>query len=165
MIVTLTTERLRLRPLEPRDRAAMMAGLNDFGVNYWMMLTDYPYTEADADDWYAHSAGNPLRRVITRDDRLIGEIGVEKEAEAFTLGYWLAQDYWGQGYATEAARAFLEYLPSLGVDALTLNYHHLNQRSARIAAKLGFAITGARMTASAHGFDYREITTKRYLQP
>ena len=44
--------------------------------------------------------------MITRDDgRLIGGGGIGSCARGAEIGYWIGVPYWGNGYATEAARA------------------------------------------------------------
>ena len=40
----------------------------------------------------------------------IGMVGVDwREPEAPELGYWLGVEHWGQGFATEAARAVIDF--------------------------------------------------------
>ncbi|WP_083669750.1 GNAT family N-acetyltransferase [Viridibacillus sp. FSL H8-0123] len=54
-----------------------------------------------------------LLLVRKEDNVLIGHAGlvpqvIENEVE-IEIGYWIARDYWGQGYATEAAIALWKY--------------------------------------------------------
>ena len=79
----------------------------------------------------------PIRShlAITRHGQIIGMIGLDDE-----LGYWLAPEYHGKGYATEAARAVLEnYFDNPYAAPLKSGYHLGNDRSANVLRKLGFA--------------------------
>jgi len=54
------------------------------------------------------------------------------------VGYTLGRDYWGQGYATEAAGAVRDYaLRELGADRLIALIIHGNTASENVAQKLG----------------------------
>jgi ribosomal-protein-alanine N-acetyltransferase len=56
------------------------------------------------------------------------------------VGYTLGRDYWGQGYATEAAGAVRDYaLRKLGADRLIALIIHGNTASENVARKLGLA--------------------------
>jgi [ribosomal protein S5]-alanine N-acetyltransferase len=54
------------------------------------------------------------------------------------VGYTLGRDYWGQGYATEAAAAVRDYaLANLGAERLIALIIHGNTASENVARKLG----------------------------
>ena len=54
------------------------------------------------------------------------------------VGYTLGRDYWGQGYATEAAGAVRDYaLRELGAERLIALIIHGNSASENVARKLG----------------------------
>jgi ribosomal-protein-alanine N-acetyltransferase len=56
------------------------------------------------------------------------------------VGYVLGREYWGRGYATEAATAMRDHaLGSLGLRRLIALVDHGNEASKRVAAKLGMA--------------------------
>ena len=73
------------------------------------------------------------------------------------LGFWLGQDYWGHGFATEASRAVVTYAFTVGnLEALTSANFIDNPASARILAKLGFSANGrmrAQSLARGHDID------------
>jgi ribosomal-protein-alanine N-acetyltransferase len=85
--------------------------------------------------------------------------GVEAE-QVLELGYTLARAAWGQGYATEAARAARDWaFRERGVERLIALIDPGNLASSRVAARLGFAARGpARFirepgAADPHGID------------
>jgi RimJ/RimL family protein N-acetyltransferase len=55
-----------------------------------------------------------LRVLVRKEDNVpVGHAGLVKQTiagiEELEIGYWIARDFWGQGYATEAAAALREY--------------------------------------------------------
>ena len=141
-MTTLSTDRLTLRPPCAADAGAIVKELGNFSVSRWTGRVPYPYGPADAEAFLAHCSTlspNALVLAITRDNSLIGVIGIEQNE----LGYWLAEPHWGQGYGTEAARATTDHaFEVLRRDALVASYHLGNAASRRILLGLGFVETG-----------------------
>lgn len=83
-----------------------------------------------------------------RTGGLIGSLGLESDRfrpgiESKELGYWIAEEYWGQGLATEAAAAALKYgFEELNLDIIGVCTGAHNLRSQRVIEKLGFAYEG-----------------------
>lgn len=141
-MTTLVTHRLTLRPPRAADVGAIVQGLGNFSVSRWTGRVPYPYGPADAEAFLAHCSALPpdaLVLAITRDETLIGVIGIEHNE----LGYWLAEPQWGKGFATEAARATVDHgFGVMGLEALDASYHIGNAASRRILLGLGFVETG-----------------------
>lgn len=81
-------------------------------------------------------------------DTLLGAIGLtpEEGTDAAELGYWLSPGYWGQGIATEAARAVVSFgFESLNLPVLTSGYFDDNPASGQVLRKLGFNEVGRSM--------------------
>jgi len=137
---TLQTERLILRALRSKDAPAIVDALNDFEVSKWLTMVPFPYTLADADWFIAENAKGRFRaRLIWAGARLIGTVGLDEE-----LGYWLARDAWGHGYATEAARAVLEdHFVDPDADDVRSSHFVENKASHHVLTKLGFVDVGA----------------------
>ena len=150
MSATLTTERLLLRPWRGADKAPF-AALNADPHVYATLAGPMSRTESDAfaDRIAAHMAehGWGLWAVeVPGIAEFIGFTGLSRprfEAH-FTpcveIGWRLAFDHWGNGYATEAARAAVDFgfgtlkLPEI-VSFTTVG----NTRSRAVMARLGFA--------------------------
>lgn len=66
------------------------------------------------------------------------------ESGVLELGFLLRQEYWGQGLATEAARAAVQHaFDVLGIKAIFAGHHPENSASQRVLQKLGFQRTHA----------------------
>ena len=77
-----------------------------------------------------------------KDSVLIGDCGLEHIEVAGTpaleLGYGLRSEYWGQGFATEAALAVRDFaFKELALSRLICLIHVTNVASRRVAEKIG----------------------------
>lgn len=61
----------------------------------------------------------------------------------WNIGFWIHPEYWGNGYATEAARAVLDFgFSILGATKITTAHAIWNSPSKRVIEKLGFKFMG-----------------------
>lgn len=138
------TERLLMRPLEPADapRIAQLAGA--WEVAAMTGRIPYPYSEAEAQHWLTGLADGEVVFGITLQGALIGICGYTPDGKgAAEMGYWIGKNYWGNGYATEAARALMEHgFKKGGIKRFTCCHFTENDASARVIAKLGFRRLG-----------------------
>ena len=146
-IPVLETERLVLRApkLEDVDAIALLA--NDLRVARNTLRIPHPYRPADAEAFVASvNAGARERAFAIALDggTVIGCCGIALlDGATPELGYWLGAPYWGQGYATEAARAVTDHgFADLGFDQLVAGARVSNPASRRVLEKCGFQWTG-----------------------
>jgi RimJ/RimL family protein N-acetyltransferase len=72
------------------------------------------------------------------------------------LGFRLAQEYWGQGYASEAALACLKYGHQyLEIPEIIARTHRSNLRSQRVLERIGMHFEGECAFDSEPGYWYR----------
>ena len=109
------TDRLQLRPLAPSDAEAMHALWTDPAVRRYL-FDDVVIARAVVDEEIANSGrlmaacGYGLWTLrLKNNDEIIGFCGYRffHEPPQLQLLYGLAPGYWGQGLATEAARAMI----------------------------------------------------------
>jgi ribosomal-protein-alanine N-acetyltransferase len=75
------------------------------------------------------------------DCKLIGYCGFVNSDDTPEIGWRLAPEYWGQGLATEAARAVLNHgTETLGFQRVTATVQAANMASIRIIEKLGMTL-------------------------
>lgn len=89
---------------------------NNFNV--WINLTDrfpHPYTLIHAYAWLKQHVGTSPETsfALEVEGAYAGEIGFHPQPGEHRLcaeiGYWLGEEYWGIGIATEAVRAMTQY--------------------------------------------------------
>ncbi len=152
----LQTARLVLRPFALSDAAHVqrLAGVHE--VARMTANIPHPYPDGAAQSWirgleHSRSQGimNASELVFAVTDAasgaLLGAVGlVQIPAHARAeLGYWIAHPQWGRGYATEAARAVLEFgFGTLGLERIDATYMTGNPASARVMQKLGMVFEG-----------------------
>ena len=148
--VTLTTERLILRPWRADDADALFAYASDPDIG-------------PAAGWPPHKSVDESREVLknvlmvpetyaltlrdsTTQDEPIGCVGLkigedsdlaigDDQAE---LGYWLAKPFWGQGLMPEAVRETMRHgFCDLGLTAIWAGHYQSNDKSRRVQEKVG----------------------------
>jgi [ribosomal protein S5]-alanine N-acetyltransferase len=148
---SIPTARLLLRALDLSDapRIAELAG--DREIASTTLLIPHPYTLADAERWLSAQQAQTASPdhlnwgVCLREGPLIGAIGLvlKREHDRAEMGYWIGKEWWGHGYATEAARAVVGF----AFERLRLNrvcaYHYArNPASGRVLEKVGMLPEG-----------------------
>lgn len=139
--------RSRLRPWRTSDRAALLRNANDREV--WRNLRDrfpHPYTDSDADEWFAFAAAAPSPPgiyAIEVEGAAVGTIALEPgddiEQWCWEIGYWLGQAYWGRGIITEAVIAVTEAaFREPNVVRLHAPVFSWNRPSMRVLEKAGY---------------------------
>ena len=109
------TARLTLRPFVETDGPKVVSILNDFDVSKWLHRVPHPFTKKDLRILGPKGVSRwPDLAAIECDGTLVGGITTNDH-----LGYWIDPKCHGQGFATEAARAMVDYtFGRLGCDTL-----------------------------------------------
>lgn len=142
------TERLLLRPGWREDAPALARAMGCQEIVRNLAKVPWPYTDADAEAFLGRERGPevPTFLIFRRTEaapQLIGGIAIDRTGAVPELGYWLAPEHWGQGYATEAGRAVIDIARnSLRLPRLTAGHFTDNPASGRVLEKLGFVPTG-----------------------
>ncbi|MBS0271807.1 MAG: 8-oxo-dGTP diphosphatase MutT [Proteobacteria bacterium] len=166
------TERLTLRPLEEKDAASMAVLANDRSIAERLARLPHPYTIEDALKFIAYAqegikkGTHVIFAVIRRADQtFMGVVGSEE-----ALGYWLGEEFWGQGYGKEAMRAVVQFcFGVLQREELRAAALVDNIPSRRIIEGLGFLQSGAKeMTSLGYegtkpGIEYL-LSRKDYME-
>ncbi len=76
---------------------------------------------------------------VTKDTKdWIGWCGLKKHNDFVDIGYRFFKEYWGKGYATEAAKASIDYgFEELGLSEIIGRAHADNAASIRVLEKIG----------------------------
>jgi ribosomal-protein-alanine N-acetyltransferase len=94
---------------------------------------------------YRKNAPSQFAVIVRSENKLIGYCGffrqIVDEAEEIEIGYRLDSNYWGQGLATEAARAVRDHaFNDLKLDHVISLIHPDNLASRRVAEKNGLVV-------------------------
>lgn len=146
MSFSITTDRLLIRPWEPRDRPAFAALATDPEMMRFM-TGGRPWTDEEIDGYFTRQAGTLeangfcLGAVEERaSGRTIGLGGLQLLGSTGELetGYWIARDLWGRGYASEAAGGALRHaFEVVGGPRVMAITDHENRASRRVMEKIG----------------------------
>ncbi|MGH7046690.1 MAG: GNAT family N-acetyltransferase [Stellaceae bacterium] len=148
MAVSLRTPRLVLREWRDADLAPFAAMSADPAVMEFLRpLTKAGSAEAWAararEHWRAHGFGQWVVEIPGKAS-FVGVVGLAQipyEAHftpAVEIAWRLARAYWGQGYASEAARAALDYgFANLGLAEIVAVTVPANRRSRAVMERLG----------------------------
>lgn len=111
----------------------------------------YPYTEQDGREYItamlSADEDETFAFAITVDGRAVGSIGVFRQGnihrQTAELGYYIAEEYWGKGYMTEAVRQICRYVFEKS-DILRIYAEPFAQNAAscRVLEKAGFRCEG-----------------------
>ena len=141
-----------LRPWKEDDAEAVAVAANNKKIAQNLRnVFPHPYTFADA-QWYvndciARGEECQITRAIVVDGKAVGSIGIfvkddvyEKSGE---LGYWLAEEYWGNGIMTEAVKRICrEAYEKFDIIRIFAEPFAYNDGSRRVLEKAGFTCEG-----------------------
>ncbi|HVZ38352.1 MAG TPA: GNAT family N-acetyltransferase [Candidatus Kapabacteria bacterium] len=148
-VMTIETERLRMRRYTADDADIMMPILSDpVTMKFWPR----PFTEEEARTWVLrnlpfYEQDGYGRYLVTRrsDGAIIGDCGIvhrlRDESSEHDLGYIIHHPYQGNGYATEGARALLRHaFQDRTLPHVSANMAHDNEPSRHVAEKIGMRL-------------------------
>lgn len=145
------TERLYLRRLNRGDFAQLRRFLQDAEVMYaW----EHAFSDDEVSVWleenlrrYADDGFSFLAVIEKQSGRFLGVAGPLMEhidgVKVPGIAYILAKEYWGQGFAKEAAQVSADYLRSLGYERVVAEIRPENEASLRVARALGMRRYGS----------------------
>ncbi|MER5931384.1 GNAT family N-acetyltransferase [Streptomyces sp. NPDC002054] len=146
--VSISTDRLVLRPFEEADVAALAEMMNDELITAWTSVP-HPYTHADAYRWATRQAhaeraeGRGIVFAVTEflTQRLVGVVHLQNtnwRTRATEVGYVTAPWARGEGYASESVLAVAQWLfRDQGFERLELRTAADNTASQQVAQKIG----------------------------
>ncbi len=150
---TLYTERLVLRPFSLGDVPAIVALAGDWDIAVNTLSVPHPYTKDHAIQWIRQQSdqwnnGQAVTFAIAHpDQRLFGSIGL------------------GKGYATEAARAVVNFgFAKLSLHRIQATHFGNNDASGRVMQKIGMLYEGCRRQHTLKWGEYRDIKLYGILQ-
>lgn len=172
MSVCIETPRLIVRTPVMDDAPMIAAAMNDVWHNLQLWMS------------WSYDGANEVESIkknfIARAEEMDFLIGISKDSRAFVVstginpraetlgqretGYWVAKDFLGKGYATEATNAAIRYgFEALGAKSIYICHYEGNGASRRVIEKLGFTKTGVREKAHARCLDGTLLDVHDYV--
>ncbi|WP_327253009.1 GNAT family N-acetyltransferase [Streptomyces sp. NBC_01244] len=168
--ITLTTERLVLRPLGAPDADEVYAALQDPAIQRWIPVS-VPYERTHAESFVTRVPGGQNGSEynfgvrLGADGPLVACVGLGPQGDnAHEVGYWTVAGHRGRGYLPEALPAVLRWaFTELGCVRMIWRAGVGNDASRRVAEKAGFAIEGVARAGMEHHGTLRDCWTGAML--
>lgn len=148
---TLLTERLKLRPVDLSDvdlvwEVSRFEGFTD-GMTWDPPSSRQEIVEITHRNLAHWEQGEDYVFTIDllKPACPIGRVGLHKEDAPGTwnIGFWVHPDHWGNGFASEAARAVLDFgFNTVHAERIVTAHATWNKRSQRVIQGLGFNYVG-----------------------
>lgn len=138
--LVLHTNRLILRPCVPEDLDDLFALYSNDEVAFYALPGPATRSGVERGLVQPRPLIEGIRFCAELDGKVIGDIILEFEARDViaNLGFAIAHDCWGQGFATEATRAVVDFaFRELGVAKVFARADPRNVGSIRVLEKLG----------------------------
>ncbi len=155
MVLQTSNEDIILRPLTEADAKAIVRIANN--KNIWLNLRDKfpnPYTEKDANNFIRIVQDNPQDcvKLIEYAGYVVGLVSLHRQSDVYShsyeLGYFLDEQYWGQGIGGTAVKRMVTYgFESLKIHRIFASVFDYNPASMRILEKCGFVKEGVKKEA------------------
>jgi ribosomal-protein-alanine N-acetyltransferase len=150
---TLRTARLLLGAFDLEDAAELqrLAGAREIADT--TVAIPHPYDLDHARAWIGQQRREAVRGRATNfairllsERRLIGSAGlrdIDPEHLQAELGFWIGRDWWGHGYAREAAAAVIRFgFDSLGLNRICAHHMARNPAAGRVLLASGMQREG-----------------------
>lgn len=147
MGVCVETARLKLVPLSARFNEDLFRLFHEPEVAGWLFLTGPPTREqleartTQHEQVWAERGYGMFAVLEKANDRFVARVGAMTTPETgrIEIAWSTIRDAWGKGYASEAARASLDFtFAHSQLDALDCYLRPDNTASRRVAEKIGF---------------------------
>lgn len=148
-------ENIKIKPLEMSDASEVIALINRNRqyLREWLPWVDSTNTLEDYQKFisywiYQYTTNKSFQAGIVFGGKIIGVIGfhiIDWSNKKTAIGYWLSEDYQGQGIVSKSTKALLDYgFKDLGLNKIEIKAAVNNQKSRIIPEKLELKYEGIR---------------------
>jgi len=151
----LFTDRLILRDATAEDIHDVILNINNLNVSRYTCRLSFPYKMKDAKSYIKFCADTARKRKreaynfvieLKSEKHVIGGMGFPEFnsfSKSATLGYWLGEKYWKQGFVSEALESLIRFaFKKLKVRRLQAEVFRENKASIKLLKKFGFIKEG-----------------------
>lgn len=145
--IPLATEPLLMQPIRHEDASGITLLLNNLNISKTTSFIPYPYCLDDAKKFISTNINEMkegkstlILSILNRETKQLLGV-VDYGTNNNSIGYWLGEPFWGNGYMKEAMNAFVHFLfDSCDIRELDVSVMPSNIRSLKIIKGLGCAI-------------------------
>ncbi len=167
------TDRLIFRAPIMDDAVMINAAINEVwhDLQMWMSWAHEGQNTLEATKAYIASVekqmeggGYPLIGLCRDTGKFVVATGLTKTDDVMETGYWVARNFQGQGYASEAANAVTRFgFGAFGLNEMHINHYESNEKSKHIIQKLGFSFTHTTKNGHARCLDGELLDVHHYV--
>ena len=146
MKIELHTNNLVIKKPSEKHLNSLIKELNNWNISKWLIEVPYPYSIDDAKYWVKKTKQDQYSLNIYLKNKLIGGVSLsnQRENSKWELGYWIGEEYWGNGYAIEACENLISYFFSNTNNSIIYASHMKdNIKSKKIIINLGFKLVSS----------------------
>lgn len=153
-------KRITLRTPEEEDAEFLARNMNDPRVRRPIASVG-PLSTDDEAEWIEGANDEGVSLLICVGDDSVGTIGLSDVNELWgraEVGYWLAPEAWGEGYATEATELLVAYgFDQHRFNKVVAHAFAFNAASRRVLEKVGFTEEGVHRKEAFIDGEYVDI--------
>lgn len=160
--VFLRGDSVTLRTIEEEDVEFLRDAINDPEVREGL-TTAHPINAEQEREYFEERVSNEedVNLAICVDGEIMGTIGlhdIDQRAGNCEIGIWLAPEFHGRGFGTEASRLLIQYtFDELRMHRVLARVLAANEASARVWEKLGFEEEGVHRDEAFTGGEYVDM--------
>jgi RimJ/RimL family protein N-acetyltransferase len=132
------------------DAASLQKHANNVNISKYLFdRFPYPYQLSDAEKFISSKLEQDpvVNFAIEINGEVAGGIGLELRQDVYRktplLGYWLSEEYWGEGIMPEAVKLVTDYaFDTLGMICIIANTFGNNPKSMKVLEKAGVVRQG-----------------------
>ncbi len=149
--LVLETERLVMRFPNLEDAKPISILANNPNIANMVATVKSPYSLEDAQQWLDITKKNhdsllhiTFLLCLKGNCTIVGTCGATHiKQQTYGLGYWIGEDYWNNGYATEAVKTLVDFLiKKREAKYISAWYANENRASKRVLEKSGLSYQG-----------------------
>lgn len=170
----LENEKVLLRAFVLEDANAVAYLCNNYNIHKNTLTIPYPYLIQDAIDFISYQisySDSDREMSLAIEDKntgeLVGSIGlicsqIHKRCE---VGYWIGEEYWNMGYATEALRVMIKYIFEIkGYNKVFGRHFDTNPSSGKVMEKAGMVYEGTEREHYLRNGEYLNVKNYSILK-
>ncbi len=170
----LKSNRFVMRQLKKQDLGQLVIRCNNVNISKQTYNLPFPYTESFAESRLVFIGdgflkGERIVWLITEKNSgiIVGEMGLHllQEHQTAELGYWIAEEFWGKGIATEVLACVMDFgFGEMGLHKIFATHFGNNPASGKVMQKCGMKHEGVLRSHVISRGEFKDLVQFGLLQ-